>query len=30
MILFVGDCHGDFDPMLEAAATVTTVILLGD
>lgn len=30
MILFVGDCHGDFDPMLEAATTATAVILLGD
>lgn len=30
MILFVGDCHGDFEPMLEAAAEATAVILLGD
>jgi len=30
MILFVGDCHGDFDPLLEAATTATAVILLGD
>lgn len=30
MILFVGDCHGDFDPMLEAATAATAVILLGD
>lgn len=30
MILFVGDTHGDFEPMLEAAASATAVILLGD
>ena len=30
MILFVGDCHGDFEPILEAAASATAVILLGD
>ncbi|MBE1426455.1 putative phosphodiesterase [Desulfomicrobium macestii] len=30
MILFAGDCHGDFEPMLEAAAGTTAVILLGD
>ena len=30
MILFVGDCHGDFEPMLEAATGATAVILLGD
>jgi len=30
MILFVGDAHGDFEPMLEAAASATAVILLGD
>ena len=30
MILFVGDCHGDFEPMLEVAASATAVILLGD
>ena len=30
MILFAGDCHGDFEPMLEAAASATAVILLGD
>ena len=30
MILFVGDCHGDFEPMLEAATTANAVILLGD
>ena len=30
MILFVGDCHGDFELMLEAAASATAVILLGD
>ncbi|HCU69835.1 MAG TPA: metallophosphoesterase [Desulfomicrobium sp.] len=30
MILFVGDVHGDFEPMLEAAASTTAVILMGD
>ncbi len=30
MILLVGDAHGDFEPMLEAAASATAVILLGD
>ncbi|MBV1713473.1 MAG: metallophosphoesterase [Desulfomicrobium sp.] len=30
MILFVGDAHGDFEPMLEAAASATAIILLGD
>lgn len=30
MILFVGDCHGDFKPMLEAAVGASAVVLLGD
>lgn len=30
MILLVGDAHGDFEPMLEAAVSATAVILLGD
>ena len=30
MILFVGDCHGDFEPMLKAATEASAVILLGD
>lgn len=30
MILLVGDAHGDFERMLEAAASATAVILLGD
>ncbi|MDO9582644.1 MAG: hypothetical protein Q7J24_05985 [Desulfomicrobium sp.] len=30
MILFAGDCHGDFIPLIEEADEASTVVLLGD
>jgi predicted phosphodiesterase len=30
MILFAGDCHGDFVPLIEEAGPATAVVLLGD
>jgi len=30
MILFAGDCHGDFIPVIEEAGEATAVVLLGD
>jgi len=30
MILFAGDCHGDFVPLIEEAGEASAVVLLGD
>ena len=30
MILFAGDCHGDFVPVIEEAGEASAVVLLGD
>ena len=30
MILFAGDCHGDFMPLIQEAAHASAVVLLGD
>ncbi len=30
MILFAGDCHGDFIPVIEVASEASAVVLLGD
>ena len=30
MILFAGDCHGDFIPLIEEAGEASAVVLLGD
>lgn len=30
MILFAGDCHGDFVPVIEEASAASAVVLLGD